>query len=159
VDALRVVPACGAPGSIVRVASLALERALVADPALAAAGIAAWLGPLERGGRGSEVLLPTLEAWFAESGSVTGTARRLGVAPRTVAYRLTRIARVLGLPALDLGARERLGTALLMRRLLAGTPAGPAASAGETASPKARPGPAAPRHRTPRADRTRLHGC
>jgi hypothetical protein len=119
VDALRVLPACRPPGAIHAVASIALERALVADPALAAAGVEAWLGPLGDGGRAARGLLPTLEAWLAAGGSITGTARRLGVAPRTVSYRLERAARLLGVRDLDATARERLSTALLTRRLLA----------------------------------------
>jgi hypothetical protein len=128
IDALRVLPACRPPGAVHPVASVALERALVADPALAAAGVEAWLGPLGRAARGGEALLPTLEAWFDAAESVTATARRLGVAPRTITYRLERVARLLGLPGLDRAARERLGVALLVRRLLAG-PVGPGASA------------------------------
>jgi DNA-binding PucR family transcriptional regulator len=80
--------------------------------------VARWLGPLDDAGRGSGALVPTLEAWLDAEHSVTGTARALGVAPRTVTYRLERIATLLGLPALDAPARERLAAALLARRLL-----------------------------------------
>ena len=91
---------------------------MVADAGLAAAGVDGWLGPLERAGRGATGLLETAEAWLAADQSITGTARRLGVAPRTVTYRLERIAALLDRPALDAEVRERLSAALLTRRLL-----------------------------------------
>jgi hypothetical protein len=117
-DALRVAPACAPAGTMTDVRTMALERSLVADPELAAAGVERWLGPLVGSGRGGEALVTTLEAWLDEGLAVTGTARALGVAPRTVTYRLERAARLLGLPELDAAARERLATALLTRRLL-----------------------------------------
>ena len=117
-DALRVLPACRAAATVTPAAEVALERALVADPALAAAAVRRWLEPLEDGGRGAAALVPTLEAWLAAEQSVTGTARLLGVAPRTVTYRLDRIASLLGLASLDGDARARLSAVLLVRRLL-----------------------------------------
>lgn len=117
-DALRVLPACRAPRTVTPAGDLALERAIVADPALAAAGVARWLGPLDLAGRGAGELVPTLQAWLDAEQSVTGTARALGVAPRTVTYRLERIATLLGLVSLDASARERLAAAILARRLL-----------------------------------------
>jgi DNA-binding PucR family transcriptional regulator len=60
----------------------------------------------------------TLEAWFAAGESVTRAARALQVAPRTVSYRLARIARLLGRDALDADLRSRLAAALLLRRLV-----------------------------------------
>jgi len=117
-DALRVLPACRPARAVHASEGLALERALVADAGLAAAGVDGWLGPLERAGRGATGLLETAEAWLAADQSITGTARRLGVAPRTVTYRLERIAALLDRPALDAEVRERLSAALLTRRLL-----------------------------------------
>jgi len=118
-DALRVLPACRPARAIHAAASVALERAMVADPGLAAAGVDAWLGPLLGAGRGAAGLLPTLEAWLEEEHSITGTARRLGVAPRTVSYRLERVATLLERASLDGDTRARLAAALLTRRLLA----------------------------------------
>ncbi len=118
-DALRVLPACRPAASVTPATAVALERSLVADPVLAAAGVQRWLAPLEAAGRGSGALVATLEAWLAADQSITGTARRLGVAPRTVSYRLGRIAALLDLADLDPAARERLSAALLTRRLLA----------------------------------------
>lgn len=118
IDALRVLPACRPPATVTPAGDVALERAMVADPSLAAAGAAQWLAPIEEAGRGAGALVPTLEAWLAAEQSVTATARALGVAPRTVSYRLERIATVLGLATLDAAARERLAAAVLTRRLL-----------------------------------------
>ena len=58
-----------------------------------------------------------MEAYLAERENVSAAARRLGVAPRTVAYRLERIERLLG-GRLDASRRARLATALFARRLL-----------------------------------------
>jgi hypothetical protein len=121
-DALHVLPACRPAGTVTLAADVSLERAIVADPALAAAGVARWLGPLEAAGRGAAALVPTLEAWLGAGRSVTGTARVLGVAPRTVTYRLERIAALLGVPDIDADVGARLATALLARRLLAAWP-------------------------------------
>jgi hypothetical protein len=120
-DALRVVTTVAEPRTLTSADALALERALVADPALAAEGARRWLDPLESAGRGSTELLPTLEAWLSSGQSVVATARVLGVAPRTVSYRLERIARLFGERDMGGKLRERLTVALLVRRLLAAT--------------------------------------
>jgi hypothetical protein len=116
-DSLRILPGCRPPHSITRAGDVALERALVADATLAEQAVARWLGPLAVARRGAD-LVATLEAWLAEGQSVVGAARVLGVAARTVSYRLVRVARLLGVRELDAATRERLVTALLMRRLL-----------------------------------------
>ena len=95
---------------------LALERALLAEPALLRAAVARELGPLTSAPRGSG-LVETLEAYLGARENVQATARRLGVAPRTVAYRLERIERLLAAP-LDAERRLRLATALFARRIL-----------------------------------------
>ena len=118
IDAVRVVTVVSRPGRVVPVADVALERALVADPMLAAMGATRWLGPLETAGRGGPELIRTIEAWLVAGGSVVATARALGVAPRTVSYRLARVASLLGVPDLDADVRARLSTSILIRRLL-----------------------------------------
>ena len=95
---------------------------MVADPVLAAEGARRWLDPIETAGRGGPELIRTFEAWLETGGSVVATARSLGVAPRTVSYRLSRMASILGVRSLDHEVRSRLSTALLVRRLLAGPP-------------------------------------
>lgn len=117
-DALRVAPAVAPERTLVTVAELALERALVADPVLAAAGVERWLGLLASAPRGGTALVRTLEAWLESGESVTATARALGIAPRTVSYRLERIASLLGLRTLGPADVARLSAALLMARLL-----------------------------------------
>jgi len=114
VVARRVRPA----GSLVPAESLALERAMLAEPDLLAAAVDRELGPLSTAPR-SAGLIATLEAYLAERENVRAAARRLGVAPRTVTYRLERIERLLGSP-LDADRRLRLATAVFARRLLAG---------------------------------------
>ncbi|MCY7417356.1 MAG: helix-turn-helix domain-containing protein [Chloroflexi bacterium] len=122
IDGLRVVPLVASPARVIRIADIALERALVADPELATAAAARWLGPLEAAGRGGPELIETLAAWLASGESVVATARALRVAPRTVSYRLARVAAVLGVRSLDAETRARLSAALLVRRLLARLP-------------------------------------
>jgi len=70
--------------------------------------------------------VPTLDAWLASEQSVTGTARRLGIAPRTVTYRLERIAALLGVADLGPDVRARLATVLLTRSLLGAWSVAPA---------------------------------
>jgi hypothetical protein len=87
---------------------LALERALLAEPALLRSAIDVELGPLLEAPRAAG-LVETLETYLGERENVRATARRLGVAPRTVTYRLERIERLLG-GRLDASRRLRLGT-------------------------------------------------
>jgi hypothetical protein len=124
VDALRVAPLVLPVHALVPVTDLALERALVADPVLAAAGVDRWLGPLAGAPRGGPELVRTLTAWLGSGQSVTATARALAVAPRTVSYRLERIAVSMGMRALDPDTVARLSAALLVARLLGRDPAG-----------------------------------
>jgi hypothetical protein len=118
VDALRVVPAMIPARTLVAASEVALERALVADPVLATAGVDRWLAPLADAPRGGHQLVRTLSAWLDAGQSVTATSRTLGVAPRTVSYRLDRIATLLGVPTLDTEVVARLSAALLLARLL-----------------------------------------
>ena len=114
--ALSVARRGGHAGSIVPASSLALERAMLAEPDLLRAAVERELGPLLSAPRGAG-LADTIEAYLAERENVRAAARRLGVAPRTVAYRLERIERLLG-GRLDASRRARLATALFARRLL-----------------------------------------
>lgn len=118
IDALRFAPGLLPLHDLVDVADLALERALVADPPLAGAGVDRWLAPLADAPRGGPELVRTLAAWLEAGQSVTATARALDVAPRTVSYRLDRIASLLGMAALTPDAIARLSAALLVARLL-----------------------------------------
>jgi hypothetical protein len=113
--------------------SLLLERALPPEPALLADAVDRELGPLVRAPRGAG-LVATLEAYLAERENVRAAARRLGVAPRTVAYRLARIEKLLG-GRLDADRRLRLAAALFARRLSAPGP-GPAVTPRPAAAPR-----------------------
>jgi len=128
-DLLRVAGAAREAGAVLAIAvrgnrrravvparSLALERSLLADPALLRSAVNVELGPLVGAPR-SRGLVETLEAYLGERENVHATARRLGVAPRTVAYRLERIERLLG-GRLDADRRLRLAAALFARRLV-----------------------------------------
>jgi hypothetical protein len=94
-----------------------LERALLADEPLLAQAVGRELGPILGASRNARALLDTLDAFLASAENLTATARRLGIAPRTVAYRMARIQRLLGEPVRGQRA-QRLATALLAARLL-----------------------------------------
>jgi DNA-binding PucR family transcriptional regulator len=121
-------------GLIVPVGSLALERALLADEALLRAAVEAELGPLLASARSGVELVETIDAFLAEGMSVTGTARRLHLAPRTVTYRLARIEALRGVP-LDAAAWRRYAVALAGRELLEGAPGLAGSARSGTATP------------------------
>ncbi|HEU0242868.1 MAG TPA: helix-turn-helix domain-containing protein, partial [Candidatus Limnocylindrales bacterium] len=131
--ALAVARRAGRVATLVPSASLALERALLAEPDLLRAAVEQELGLLLEAPRGAG-LADTMEAYLAERENVRAAARRLGIAPRTVAYRLERIERLLG-GRLDAARRARLATALFARRLLGD--GGPASGPGGSASGRA----------------------
>ena len=114
---LVVAVRLGLRDRVVPAGELLLERAMLAAPGQLAAAVERELGPLESAPRGG-ALVETLAAYLAERENVRAAGRRLGVAPRTVAYRLARVERLLGGP-LDADRRLRLATALFARRLLA----------------------------------------
>jgi hypothetical protein len=116
IDALAVAIRLGRRG-LVQADEVLLERALLADEPLLAAAVVHELGPIFSASRNSRALLDTLAAYIESAENLRATARRLGVAPRTVAYRLARIETLLGAPVR--GARlARISTALLGARLL-----------------------------------------
>lgn len=114
--ALAVVERAGVRGRLVDARSVLLERALLAEPALLRAAVDRELAPLREAPRGG-ALVATLVAYLAERENVRAAARRLGVAPRTVAYRLERIERLVGGP-LDAARRLRMATVLFAQDLL-----------------------------------------
>jgi DNA-binding PucR family transcriptional regulator len=75
------------------------------------------LGPLRDAPRNGPALVHTLRTWLDERQNLQATARRLRVAPRTVAYRLARIERLTG-RRLDGPAVRRIATALLADELV-----------------------------------------
>lgn len=84
-----------ATGRVLAPSDVLLERAMGADPPLLEAAAAATLAPL-RAGRGGDRLVETLRVLLESGGNRREAARRLGLAPRTVTYRLARIEELLG---------------------------------------------------------------
>jgi hypothetical protein len=114
--ALAVILRRGARDQVVDAGSVYLERAMLAEPGLLRAAVERELGILDSAPRGS-ALVDTLRAYFAERENVRAAGRRLGIAPRTVAYRLARIEQITGGP-FDASKRLRLAAALFARDLL-----------------------------------------
>jgi hypothetical protein len=102
---------------IVDVQSAALEALALGDQRTAWEVAVAELGPLADGDRHGH-LVATLEAWFVARESIGATATAVGVAPRTVSYRLRRAEALLGHPIA--ARRAELETALRVRRLFPG---------------------------------------
>lgn len=69
--------------------------------------------------RHQPVLMPTLEAWFAENGNLALAAQRLNVHRNTLSYRLQRIEALTGCSFEDPHDRLNISVALLIRRLSA----------------------------------------
>ena len=95
-----------------------LEQALLADEGLLAGAVTAVLAPLSTTPRTGAELVRTLSVFIETAGNRRETARRLGLAPRTVAYRLRRIEARLGTRLSGPGLL-RLGAVLFARDLLA----------------------------------------
>jgi DNA-binding PucR family transcriptional regulator len=67
--------------------------------------------------RHQPVLMPTLEAWFAENGNLALAAQRLNVHRNTLSYRLQRIEALTGCSFEDPHDRLNISVALLIQRL------------------------------------------
>ncbi|MDW3219197.1 MAG: helix-turn-helix domain-containing protein [Acidimicrobiales bacterium] len=103
------------------------HRVLAGSPEVAAELVAAVLGPLERSSRGD--LLETLETFIAHGGNMAAVARAMALGPRTVSYRLDRIAELTGWSAREADGRFTLELALRCRPLVGRRSAGGASSA------------------------------
>ncbi|GAA2904374.1 PucR family transcriptional regulator [Nonomuraea rubra] len=108
---------------VVKAADLLVFPVLLRDRSAIEDLVNSVLSPLLEARGGHEPLLETLEAIFASHGNQTAAARRLGVSPRAVTYRLERIRRLTGFSPDDPTQRFTLETAVLGARLL-GWPAG-----------------------------------
>ena len=92
--------------------ALALEAAFLVDEKLALSAVEHELGPILDDRRMGRELIETLRVYLDSRQSIAETARRIGVAPRTVTNRLGRIEDLLGRKLGDrLGVR--LGAALM----------------------------------------------
>lgn len=109
----RVARARG--GSLVDLRSAALEALALGDQHTAREVARAELGPLAATDQRLTRLRTTLEAWFDSRERLGETAAALGVAPRTVTYRLRRAERLLGHTIAE--RRAELEAALRLHRL------------------------------------------
>jgi DNA-binding PucR family transcriptional regulator len=75
------------------------------------------LGGLHRARGGPTTAIETLEAYFAEGGNISATARRLHLTPRAVTYRLRAIQKLTGLRPQDPQDRFLLELAVRGARL------------------------------------------
>ncbi len=107
---LRTALRIGRDGWISGPDELALEELVTVDDALLDAAVARELGAILADGRMGPDLLETLKVYLDSGQNMREAGRRLHLAPRTVAYRLDRIASLLGHP-LDGAAYRRLSVA------------------------------------------------
>ena len=96
---------------------LAVERLLLLDESLLEKIVQRELGPLLAEARMGGEFVETLRVYFEAGENMREAARRLHLAPRTVAYRLERIEELLGRP-IDGESRPRLSVALMAYRAL-----------------------------------------
>jgi hypothetical protein len=113
---LRTALRIGRYGWIATPDELALEELVTVDDALLDAAIVRELGAILADGRMGIELIETLEVYFDSGQNMREAARRLHLAPRTVAYRLERIARLVGRP-LDGATFRRLSVAVFAYRM------------------------------------------
>jgi hypothetical protein len=135
--ALEIARRLGRRGVLEAPEATLLEQAILADRELLEHGVATALAPLVSTPRTGALLVETLRVFLETAGNRRETARRLGLAPRTVAYRLRRIEARLGV---RLEGRDllRLGAALFALALLGPDDAAeprPADPAGPRVSP------------------------
>lgn len=117
-EALDLGRRIGHDGPVLDAADLLVHRVLIRDEAAMQDLVTTVLGPLTGARGGPEQYLSTLEAFFAEGGNTAATARRLHLSVRAVAYRLERIADLLGLDPQRPEDRFTLQTAVAGARLL-----------------------------------------
>ena len=117
IETLRAAERTARVGWIEDADDLAVERLLMLDETLLEVIVGRELGPLLRDPRMGDELVETLRTYFECGENMRETARRMHLAPRTVAYRLERIEEILGRP-IDGDIRPRLSVALLAYRAL-----------------------------------------
>jgi hypothetical protein len=116
---LRTALRIGRHGWIAAPDELALEELVTVDDALLDAAVTRELGAILAEGRMGPELIETLEVYLESGQNMREAARRLHIAPRTVAYRLERIARLIGRP-LDGVALRRMSVATFAYRMRQG---------------------------------------
>ena len=95
---LRTALRIGRYGWISTPDELALEELVTVDDELLDAAVERELGAVLADGRMGQELIETLEVYLDSGQNMREAGRRLHLAPRTVAYRLERIARLIGHP-------------------------------------------------------------
>jgi PucR-like helix-turn-helix protein len=113
---LRTALRIGRLGWIAAPDELALEELVTVDDALLDAAVDRELGAVLADGRRGLELIETLEVYLESGQNMREAGRRLHLAPRTVAYRLERIARLIGHP-LDGAALRRMSIAAFAYRM------------------------------------------
>ena len=103
---------------VVHARDLLVYRVLGRDQAAIGALVRDVLGPLTQSRGGPEVLLDTLQQYFAAGDVATEAARRLHVSVRTVTYRLARVTQLTGYSVARPDDRFSLHAAVLGARLL-----------------------------------------
>ncbi len=136
---LRVALRLGLRGRILDPEAIALERIALADEHLAEEAVVAELGPLLGDRRMGRALVETVATYLASRGNARVTARRLGLAPRTVAYRLERVRRLLG-RSLEGDGLLRLAAAIFVARSLEAGRRDDLGEGGSSEVPQVRPG-------------------
>jgi hypothetical protein len=95
---------------------LALEELMTVDDNMLESAVDRELGAILADERMAAELIETLEVYFESGQNMRETGRRLHLAPRTVAYRLERVGRLIGHP-LDGATCRRLTVALFAYRM------------------------------------------
>jgi hypothetical protein len=108
------------PDAIVDLSAVALEALVLGDQRTAWEVARAELGPLAGHDDRAQRLRATLDAWFAARERLAETSHVLGVAPRTVTYRLRSAEALLGHQIAD--RRAELEAALRVLRLFGAAP-------------------------------------
>jgi sugar diacid utilization regulator len=106
------------PERVLHARDLLVYQVLRRDAAALTELVADVFEPLRGSRLGPQTLLDTLSAYFMEGGVATAAARRLGVAVRTVTYRLQRINELTGYAADDPEHAFTLHVAVLGARLI-----------------------------------------
>ena len=115
-EGLRVADGLGRRGVIDDLSELGIERLLLSDPDLASIVVERELGPVLADPRMGDELIETLQVFFDAGQNRRETARRMYLADRTVAYRLSRAEDLLGHELTGEPGR-RLVVALTLRRM------------------------------------------
>ncbi|UOY02968.1 PucR family transcriptional regulator [Blastococcus sp. PRF04-17] len=118
VDALEVADRLDLPERVVQARDMLVYRVLLRDEAAIADLVGTVLGPLEHARGGPEVLVATVEAYFAAGRNAASAARRLHLSVRAVTYRLQRVRELTGYDPADPADQLPLMVAVTGARLL-----------------------------------------